>query len=807
MRPALLALGFSLSAATAAAAVIDGFAYKDDAALAKAWVAGNPDSSAPALRSAEGSKFARFDLPYSRLKDWRFTWDLEGSWDLAQAERVIIKLRSGPGAAPGQAILYARSGEGWYRLPAFNLTPQWREVALEKSQAAVEGQPSGWAKVDAWRLSILPGQGGDTYADVARIQPQSQLPEAWVWQVGGARNKEQCFSRILKGLQGRAYHDARSRLSAADGILSQARRARLKGDERRQALQDARAKVAEAYALGQKPLGPGLRGAWVHHGDGTRARGGHRAARWKDAIPAMHAMGLNAVLPNVLWSGVAYYPSKLVTVAPGVAEEGDYLQEILDAAKPLGMQVHAWKVMWQFAEGWLAPAGVSQPFREQGRLQKDLSGKEQPWLCPCDERNRQYELDALLEVAAYPIDGVHLDYIRHESPESGFGDACRELFEAWAGVKVAQWPADCGPNAVNGEAYGDFKRDLISTFVRDASAALRQAKPGLTISAAVFSYPELARRQVFQDWALWVREGWVDWVAPMTYTEDAASFDGATSAQAALVGAAKLRPGLQVIFDGGRVLALDSLVDQLKAAAAQGAPGAVLFEWREHLQDGLLPYIRNGLWREGAYDLRLREVPADQLPPKVEAGQALELPAGAKSLLIDDFEDGNLVNALRAPWSAEADSNNLGTKLEGLPLRLSEPGASGSKHALGLRGHFGRSQAPWPYAMLATAFNPGRQPSDLRPFTALRFKARGDGKALELVLRRKAVTDYGDFRASVILTDEWRQHQVALADFAQPGWAQPVAPGFADATVLIFQPGGRDDEAFWFEIDDVELLR
>lgn len=798
-----LGCAFLLMAVPAAAAPVDDFQYADDAALAAAWRPANEDSAAPSLRSAEGSKFARFDLPFSRLKDWRFNWDRAGRWDLSRAERIVLRVRAGQAAAPGQAILYAESGEGWYRLPAFNLTPQWREVALEKAQAAIEGSPAGWGSVTRLRLSILPGQGGDTWADLARIEAQASLPEAWAWAVGGARSKERAFALILGAAKGQAHRDAGQRLSAADALVSRSRR--LKGEARTQALREARAKVAEAYALAQAPLPAGLRGVWVHHGDGTRARGGQRAERWAQAVPAMHALGVNAVFPNVLWSGTAWYPSRVLTPAAGVAAEGDYLQELLDAAKPLGMQVHAWKVMWQFAEGWLAPAGVSEPFRRQGRLQKDRQGREQAWLCPCDERNRRHELAALLEVAAYPVDGVHLDYIRFDSPEGGFGDACRARFEKWSGRKVAAWPADCAPGGRHAETYADFKRDLISSFVRQASKELRALKPDLVISAAVFAYPELARRQVFQDWPLWVKEGWVDWVAPMTYTEDAASFGGATAAQVALVGAQALRPGIQVTYEAGRVLALDSLVDQLKAAAAQGAPGAVLFEWREHLRDTVLPYIRAGLWREGPYRLHLREVPPAQRPVQAEPGEGLDRPKGQRRLLIDDFESGLLVNALRAPWSAEADANGLGTALQGMPLRPIQGGAGGSRHALGLRGHYGRNQAPWPYALLATGFNPGRQPVDLRGFKALRFKARGDGKGLEVVLRRRAVKDYGDFRASLTLRTDWHQHRLAWEDFSQPGWAEPVPREFSDVTLLIFQPGGRDDEPFWFEIDDVEL--
>lgn len=798
-----LSAALLLLSAWAGAAPLEDLQYKDTAALQAAWQPSNDESKPPSLRSTESQRLAHFDAPFSTLKDWRFTWDKQGHWDLGQSERVVVKLRASKLAA-ARGILYARSGDGWYQLPGFGISDRFDEVALDTAQAVKEGSPSGWDKVEALRLSLLPGSGGDAWVELAGIRAEGAHPEKWVWQVGGAKDKEACFGRILKRAHGKAYDDARHRLTAADGILSKARAKGLHGEARRQALLDARALVAQAYALSQSPLKPGLRAVWVHHGDGPRGFSGERVALWKDAIPAMHAMGFNAIFPNMLWSGVAFYPSKIVPNAPGVATEGDYLQQIIDAAKPLGMQVHVWKVMWQFAEGWLAEPGVSQPFRDADRLQKDSHGKELPWLCPCDERNRRYEMDALKEVAAYDIDGVHLDYIRYESPEAGFGDACRERFEKWSGKTVQHWPADCAPGGPLADAYGDFKREMISSFVQQASQELRAIKPKLQISAAVFAYPAQAERSVFQDWPRWVKEGWVDFVCPMTYTEDADSFADATGAQAALVGPDKLRPGIQVTFDHGRVVALDTLVDELKAAAKLGAPGVTAFEWREQLQDTVMPYIRNGLWREGPYDLKFRTVPDDMKPVTVHAGQRLALPKGG-SLRIDDFEDGNLVSDLHAPWSAEADDNKLGSRLEAQPLKPTEGGALGSKHALGLRGHFGHAQAPWPYTLLSTPFNADQAPVDLRAFSHLRFRARGDGKALELLLRRRSVTDYGDFRQSVTLTPDWRQWDLALADFKQPNWAAPVPAGFADATRLIFQPGGRDDEDFWFEIDDVEL--
>jgi len=812
VRAALLAAcclaGVAVATARSAAADPASGAAEMDADLsgtAAAWVPGNADSPAPQRVRIDGDSSLRFSLPFAALKDWRFTWDQSGHWDLSGAQRLVLRLRSsGPGCS-GLVDLYAQSGAGWWRFPPVALSEAWRDVALDRSQAAAEGTPSGWRDISTLRLSVLPG-GGDGWMALASIEPQAQLPEPWVWQVGGARSREAFFRLALKGAGPAAARDVRKRLTQAEGILAKARERGLRGAERRKALLEARAKAEQAWALGQSPLKPGLRAVWVHNGDGPRAYGGDRAARWKDAIPRMHALGVNTLIPNMLWSGVAFYPSAIVPNAPGVASEGDYLQEILDAAKPLGMKVFVWKVMWQFAEGWLAPDGVSQPFRAAGRLQFDAHGKELPWLCPCDERNRKLELDALLEVARrYPIDGIQLDYIRFEGPDAGFGTACKARFEAFSGKHVASWPQDCAPGGPLAGDYAAFKVDLISGFVRDASVALRAARPGLVLSAAVFPSPKGALAQVSQDWPRWLREGWLDLAFPMSYTEDAATFAAETRDQAALVGAGRIVPGLQVSFEGGRVAGLASVVDQLRAEDAAGAPGVALFEWREQLQDTLLPYLRAGLWREGAYALDFRTPAPGQVPPEPVPGPR---PEGRPAVLrLDDFESGRLANALGAPWSAQADANRLGTRLDAMPLSFTAGGAQGSAHALGLRGHFGANRAPWPYADLVTAFNPDRSPVDLDDYSRLVFDVRGDGRPLQVTLKRSVVTDYGDFRAEVATGPDWKECTLELESFAQPGWAAPRDRDWCDVTALLFSPGSRNDEDFWFDVDNVRFER
>ena len=74
--------------------------------------------------------------------------------------------------------------------------------------------------------------------------------------------------------------------------------------------------------------------------------------------------------------------------------------------KKNGIEIHAWKVMFQFAEGWLAPQGVGNAFRDSGRTQIDAAGNVTDWLSPCDPANIEYEISAMEELASnYDVDG------------------------------------------------------------------------------------------------------------------------------------------------------------------------------------------------------------------------------------------------------------------------------------------------------------------------------------------------------------------------------------------------------------------
>jgi uncharacterized lipoprotein YddW (UPF0748 family) len=125
------------------------------------------------------------------------------------------------------------------------------------------------------------------------------------------------------------------------------------------------------------------------------------------------------------------------------------------------------------------------------------------------------------------VDGIHLDYVRfcdvilpvnlwkrynieqtRELPEYDFCycEVCRERFKAWKGIDPLEIEY---PEA--SLSWRKFRYDRITTIVNHLSAVASSFKKPIT--AAVFPTPEVAKRNVRQDWLNWNLSG----IFPMIY--------------------------------------------------------------------------------------------------------------------------------------------------------------------------------------------------------------------------------------------------------------------------------------------------
>ena len=101
------------------------------------------------------------------------------------------------------------------------------------------------------------------------------------------------------------------------------------------------------------------------------------AARWTGTRPSRPwpDNGCNAIFPNMLWGGVAYYKSAVLPVAPEVKDKGDQIELCLAACRKHGVQCHVWKVNWNM--GGHVPKEFVAKMKEQGRTQVRFDGSAQ----------------------------------------------------------------------------------------------------------------------------------------------------------------------------------------------------------------------------------------------------------------------------------------------------------------------------------------------------------------------------------------------------------------------------------------------
>ena len=344
--------------------------------------------------------------------------------------------------------------------------------------------------------------------------------------------------------------------------------------------------VLQSYGLIQHPEQDQFRAIWDHDGVGLYP------GNWLRTCQELSEAGIKQIFPNLLWSGKAHFPSQVVPISKTQKIYGDQAEQCIRAARTTGMQVHVWKVCWNVEN---APADFVRKLQRKGRLQQDAQGTHRNWLCPSHPENRRLELAAILELATtYRVDGIHLDYLRYPSSGFCFCPTSRRAFEKSLGFTIEKWPQSAQVGGSLGKRFQDWRANEITTHVRDIRKALRQLNRSIQLSAAVYrSYPS-CREGVGQDWGQWLREDLIDFVCPMTYSQDLSNFRSETMAHMSLPRAGhRIVPGIGVSTSVSQ-LTPDQVIDQIRVCRELGTQGFILFDLSLTMRDRLLPILKLG---------------------------------------------------------------------------------------------------------------------------------------------------------------------------------------------------------------------
>jgi len=324
------------------------------------------------------------------------------------------------------------------------------------------------------------------------------------------------------------------------------------------------------------PAPPRPRGLWV------LCEGSQRVLEHPERIAALiedaRALGATDLFVQVYRGGRAWFDSSLADPAPFLAQRErsgrDALAELLDAAHAAGLRVHAWVNVLSLSANRQAPIlaalGPAAAIVDQhGRSVLDYPGLDVPppdrryyrmgtpalWLDPAAPGVAERLAATFGElVARYPgLDGLHLDYIRHPDvlpfvPGSrfgvgldfGHGEATRARFRAETGREPPSPPEKLG----HANLWDAWRRDKVTALVALIAGTARSARPGLALSAAVWSYADRAYLALAQDWRRWLEDGLIDLAVPMAYTLDQRLFRYQAQQLAPLAGGGRVWLGV-----------------------------------------------------------------------------------------------------------------------------------------------------------------------------------------------------------------------------------------------------------------------
>jgi uncharacterized lipoprotein YddW (UPF0748 family) len=309
---------------------------------------------------------------------------------------------------------------------------------------------------------------------------------------------------------------------------------------RRSFIAGGSAMPALGRAAGRPPAAT-VKALWITRFD-------YRTAQDVDRIAGQAAaFGFTDLFFQIRGNGTVFYPSRYEPWAGeltggGAAATGrhpgwDPLSRMIGAAHRNGMRIHAYA---NVLPGWrgrqdppVASAQLWMRHRDWFMVDR-LNYRMQPtskwysFLIPSHPEVRRHLFRLFTELSRYPVDGIHLDYIRF--PED-YHSVNHEIFRQ-ADKKERLLHSDFSYDPVSlhqfgrspqqhPQAWDRFRLDAVTGTVETIRKALPET-PQKVLSASLVPEARKALTRAFQDGAGWTRSGLLDWGVPMLYSQGSA---------------------------------------------------------------------------------------------------------------------------------------------------------------------------------------------------------------------------------------------------------------------------------------------
>ena len=262
---------------------------------------------------------------------------------------------------------------------------------------------------------------------------------------------------------------------------------------------------------------------WPNRGDTNPAT---QRAEFIRQLDLHKRNGMNAVIVQVRPAADAIYPSKLepwsqwLTGKQGKAPSPYYdpLQFMIEESHKRGMEFHAWLNPYR-ANFNIKTASIASNHITKQHPDWFLTYGDKKYFDPSNKKAQQFVVDVVEDIVTrYDIDAIHMDdyFYPYRIPGKEFPDAA-----AYA-------------RSNSGLSKDDWRRSNVDSIIERLNIAIKSIKPYVKFGISPFSVwrnqdqdPEGSDSRagqtnyddLYADILLWLRNGWIDYVAPQLYLE------------------------------------------------------------------------------------------------------------------------------------------------------------------------------------------------------------------------------------------------------------------------------------------------
>jgi len=209
---------------------------------------------------------------------------------------------------------------------------------------------------------------------------------------------------------------------------------------------------------------------------------------------------------------------------------------------------------------------------------------------------REYIKGQIIEALKYDIDGIHLDYIRFPINQGfSYDKATCDAFKKETGYSPFDGKFDSG--SMIWCEWLRWNAERVTILVREIKDILDESGKEIVLGVDVFSDGDAAKVLIGQDWKLWAKEGLVDIICPMQYTNNPDMFrKSVKEAVKATKGNSLLYPGI-ACHSSHNTNTPEGVVEEVKIAREEGADGVTFFSGNS-LTDEFITKLKSTVFKD-----------------------------------------------------------------------------------------------------------------------------------------------------------------------------------------------------------------